>query len=137
MSFNRRRYHGLAAGYRSGLEEAVGSQLKSLGIDGQYEDRSNVIKYTKPATEHRYTPDFRLPNGIIIETKGRFLASDRAKHLLIKRQHPKLDIRFVFSRAKAPITSGSKTTVAEWATKNGFKWAEKSIPLTWIKEKHK
>ena len=36
-----------------------------------------------------YTPDFVLPNGIIIETKGRFTVADRRKHLLIKKQHPK------------------------------------------------
>lgn len=137
MPFSRSRFRGKAAGYRSGLEESVGAQLKAAGIDPQYEAKENVIRYTKPETEHRYTPDFKLPSGIIIETKGRFLADDRKKHLLIKQQHPSLDIRFVFYRAKTPITGGSKTTLAMWAEKNGFKWAEKLIPEAWLKEKRK
>lgn len=129
------RFRGLAAGYRSGLEESVGAQLKAHGIDGRYEDRADIIEYEKPASKHKYTRDFRLPNGIIIETKGRFLADDRKKHLLIQQQHPHLDIRFVFSRAKSPITSGSKTTVAMWCDKHGFKYAEKQIPEAWLNER--
>ena len=58
-----------------------------------------------------YTPDFELPNGIIIESKGRFVAADRKKHLLVQKQHPELDIRFVFSNSKAKISKGSKTTL--------------------------
>ena len=42
------------------------------------------IQYEKPATKHKYTPDFVLPNGIIIEAKGIFEREDRQKHLLIK-----------------------------------------------------
>ena len=41
-----------------------------------------------------YTPDFVLNNGIIIETKGRFMAADRRKHIAIKKQHPKLRYSF-------------------------------------------
>ena len=44
-------------GYRSGLEEIVDQQLKQKSIDGEYE--KHKIKYTKPATEHVYTPDFK------------------------------------------------------------------------------
>ena len=76
-----------------------------------------------------------LENGIIIESKGRFLAKDRKKHLLIKDQHPNLEIRFVFSRSKAPIYKGSKTTNAMWAKKYGFKHTEGDIPESWFVEK--
>lgn len=61
-------------------------------------------------------------------------AKDRAKHLFIKLQYPDLDIRLVFSRAKAPINPGAATTCAEWATKHGFKYAEKLIPVEWMHE---
>lgn len=71
---------------------------------------------------------------IYIEGKGKFSATDRKKMLLVKAQYPKLDIRFVFYRAAAKIRSGSKTTHAMWAEKYGFKWADKLIPLSWIKE---
>ena len=75
-----------------------------------------------------------LPNGIIIETKGVWDAEDRKKHLLIKEQHPELDIRFVFTRSKAPIYKGSKTTYASFCEKNNIKYADKLIPREWIDE---
>lgn len=119
-------------GFRSGLELTIDESLKSIGIDGEYE--KHVIEYVKPSTKHKYHPDFRLPNGIFIESKGRFLADDRKKHLLIKEQHPELDIRFLFSNANVKLSKASKTTYAMWCEKNGFKWAEKTIPSEWLKE---
>ena len=123
-----------ARGFRSGLEDQVAAQLQRLGVTYEYESKASKIKYTKPASDHTYTPDFTLPNGIIVETKGRFLPEDRAKHLLIKEQHPDKDIRFVFSRLKSPITTGSKTTVRDWCEKHGFLYAEKLIPEEWLTE---
>lgn len=119
-------------GYRSGLEEEVSKQIASKGIPVDYE--GSTIQYIIPATEHTYHPDFRLPNEIIVETKGRFVLADRKKHLLIKAQHPTLDIRFVFSNSKNKITKRSKTTYAMWCDKHGFKYADKTIPSDWFKE---
>ncbi len=119
-------------GHRSGLEDKVSDELKSKGIDGEYE--KHQIQYTKPATNHTYKPDFRLPNGIFVETKGRFTLEDRKKHLLIKQQKPDLDIRFVFQNPNAKLTKKSKTTYGMWADKNGFKWSNKDIPQEWINE---
>lgn len=124
---------GLKHGFRSGLEEKVAEQLEEAGIKVAYEE--TVIPYTTPATPHKYHPDFQLPSGIIIETKGRFLPADRKKHLTIKAQHPELDIRFVFTRSKATISKASKTTYADWCLKNGFLYADKLIPDGWLKEK--
>jgi hypothetical protein len=118
-------------GYRSGLEVDLDESLKQKGIDGQYEQHK--IKYVKPATNHTYTPDFRLPNGIFIETKGRFVADDRKKHILIKDQYPELDIRFVFQNSKNKLRKGSKTTYADWCIKYGFEYADKEIPMDWFK----
>lgn len=123
---------GLALGYRSGLEKAVAEQLYAAGIDAPYE--SFKIAYTKPARDAKYTPDWQLPNGIIIETKGRFLTEDRQKHLLVKAQHPELDIRFIFSNPKARISKTSSTTYANWCEKHGFQFAAKLIPAAWLKE---
>lgn len=128
------RARALAAGYRSGLEEKVQSELDRLGIAAEYE--CFRIPYTIPATPHYYTPDFLLPNGVIIETKGRFTIEDRKKHLLIKDQFPDLDIRFVFSNSKNKIRKGSKTTYADWCDKNGLQYADKLIPKHWLYEKH-
>lgn len=117
-------------GFRSGLEMQIDESLKSNGIDGEYEQ--HVITYTKPATNHKYHPDFKLPNGIFVETKGRFLTDDRKKHLLIKAQHPELDIRFLFQNSKTKISKASKTTYADWCIKHGFKFADKEIPADWL-----
>lgn len=118
-------------GFRSGLEMAIDESLKSKGIDAEYE--KHIIQYIKPATNHKYHPDFRLPNGIFIETKGRFLTDDRKKHLLIKEQHPELDIRFLFQNSKTKISKASKTTYADWCDKHGFLYADKVIPEDWLK----
>ena len=117
-------------GFRSGLEMQIDEALKSQGIDGQYEQ--HVIDYVKPETKHKYHPDFKLPNGVFVETKGRFLTEDRKKHLLIKQQHPELDIRFLFQNSKTKISKSSKTTYADWCIKYGFQFADKVIPEDWL-----
>jgi hypothetical protein len=119
-------------GFKSGLEENISNQIESKGIVVQYE--SEKIPYIVPATNHTYNPDFKLPNGIIVETKGRFVAADRKKHQLVKEQHPNLDIRFVFSNSKNKISKNSKTTYGMWCEKNGYKYADKEIPEDWFLE---
>ena len=121
-----------AASYRSGLEEKLADQLESAGIPPVFEQYE--VRYEIPASMHRYTPDFLLPNGILIEGKGIFDADDRKKHTLIRQQHPQLDIRFVFTNSRAKLYKGSATTYAAWCQKNGFKYADKAIPLEWMKE---
>lgn len=123
---------GIAAGFRSGLEGTVSRQLIAANIPYEYE--SFKVPYITPAKPHKYTPDFRLPNGIIVETKGRFVTADRQKHLLIQDQHPELDIRFVFSNSRTKISKASKTSYADWCDKHGFKFADKLIPQAWLQE---
>jgi hypothetical protein len=120
-----------AAAWRSGLEERVAHELRLQGVPFAFEEV--VVPYIKrPAT---YTVDFHLQrNGILVETKGLFVSEDRTKHLLVKAQHPDLDIRFVFSRATSPLRKGSRTTYAAWCDKHGFPWAQTSIPREWIEE---
>jgi hypothetical protein len=130
-----KRANALKHGWRSGLEEDVAKALTSAGVPFTYEEIK--IKYIKPASEHQYTPDFQLDNGIIVETKGRFLIADRKKHILIKRQQPHLDIRFVFSNSSQKLNKGSRTTYAQWCVKNGFEYADKTIPEHWIKERRR
>ncbi len=119
-------------GFRSGLEERIAEQLDKAGVEYTYEKLK--LDYVKPASKHVYTPDFVLFNGIIIETKGRFLLADRQKHILVKRHNPTLDIRFVFSNSNARISKASTTTYAQWCIKNGFKYADKTIPEEWMDE---
>ncbi len=123
---------GQANGYKSGFEERIAQELTALGVPVKYE--AEVISYSQPEKARKYHPDFKLPNGIFIETKGYLVTADRQKHLLIKAQHPNIDIRFVFGNARNRINKGSPTTYADWANKNGFRWAEKHIPEEWIRE---
>jgi hypothetical protein len=119
-------------GFKSGLEESVSNQIASRGLSVQYE--SEEVSYIIPASEHTYHPDFKLPNGIRVETKGRFVLADRKKHLLVKQQNPELDIRFVFTNSKNKINKKSKTTYGDWCDKHGFKYADKVIPDEWFLE---
>jgi hypothetical protein len=125
------RTAGLQHGWRSGLEDVIGDQLKSLRVRYQYE--SLRIPF-QPTTARHYTPDFILSNGIIVETKGRFVTADRQKHLLVQQQHPALDIRFVFSNSRQRISKQSLTTYGRWCETKGFLYADKLIPLNWIAE---
>ena len=121
-------------GYRSGLEDSVAIYLTKQNIKFRYEK----VKIEWEDLAYRtYTPDFVLQNGIIIETKGRFIASDRRKHLCIKKQHPKLDIRFIFTNSKAKLRKGAKSSYAEWCIKYGFRYYDRIIPEDWLKEKKK
>jgi len=125
-----------ARGYRSGLEQTVADQIKQAGLKVEYESKRSKIPFVQPAKNRTYTPDFILPNGIIIETKGRFTTEDRQKHMWIKEQYgDKYDIRFVFTRSAQKLSKGSKTTYADWCTKNGFLYADKLIPEEWLSEK--
>ena len=119
-------------GFRSGLEERIAEQLDKARVEYTYEQVK--LKYIKPASEHLYTPDFALPNELIVETIGRFLQADRMKHLLVKEQNPTMDIRFVFSNSNSRISKTSKTTYAAWCEKHGFKYADKTIPQEWLDE---
>lgn len=121
--------------YRSKFESTTASSLESKSVDFKYEEIK--IEYEVPARKAKYTPDFVLGNGIVIETKGIFSAKDRFKHLLIKEQQPDYDIRFVFYDAKKKITKKGKNTYADWADHNGFKWSHKVIPQQWLDEKPK
>jgi len=124
------RQQAIKNGYRSGLEDVISKDLKDRGVDFGYE----TVKINWQLVENKtYTPDFILPNGIIIESKGRFVPEDRKKHLKVREQNPKLDIRFVFSNSRNKIRKGSKTTYAMWCEKNNFLYADKRIPDEWIK----
>jgi hypothetical protein len=59
---------------------------------------------------------------------------DRTKHLLVKAQHPHLDIRLVFMNAFNKIRKGSNTTYAAWCEKKNIQYANKTIPKSWLSQ---
>ena len=127
----RFRASALKAGYRSGFEDDVAKELRSKGVKFTYEKEKIKWVDLKVRT---YTPDFVLDNGIIIETKGRFVSNDRRKHKEIQKQFPDLDIRFVFQNSRVKLYKGAKSSYGDWCDKYGFKYANKSIPDTWLEE---
>ena len=135
MLYSSKKYQvARKLGYRSGLEVKLSEFLDELKVKYIYEGIK--IEWEDLAYRH-YTPDFVLPNGIIIETKGLFTVEDRRKHICIKKQHPKLDIRFVFTSSKRKIKKGSKTSYGDWCEKNKFLYHDRVIPEPWLKERKK
>ena len=93
-------------GYRSGLEVKLSEFLDELKVKYIYEGIK--IEWEDLAYRH-YTPDFVLPNGIIIETKGLFTVEDRRKHICIKTA-PQLIYVLCLQVVKKRL-EGSKTEI--------------------------
>tara|TARA_X000001388_G_C2188717_1_gene106618 strand:- start:336 stop:779 length:444 start_codon:yes stop_codon:yes gene_type:complete len=128
-----KRQH-LKAKYRSGLEKQTALVLSECQKKVRYE----LLKIEWEDLRYRtYTPDFQLDNGIFIETKGIFDSEDRRKHVEIRRQHPELDIRFIFSNAKAKLYKGAKSRYCDWCEKNEFLYSHRLIPKEWLTERGK
>ena len=114
--------------FRSGLEEKVADLLVDLGVKYEYE--STKVSYV---ISHHYIPDFVLPNGVWLETKGYWDSKDRKKIKSVIQQNPDIDLRMVFQAPYNTISKKSKTTYASWCEKNNIKWCSFSnIPITWL-----
>ena len=114
--------------FRSGLEERVAELMTELGVSYEYE--TTKIAYT---ISHNYCPDFVLPNGIILETKGYWDSEDRRKIKNVKEQNPDMDIRMVFQAPFNTISKKSKTTYAQYCERLGIPWTSfHDIPLEWL-----
>ena len=114
--------------FRSGLEEKVADLLSGLGVSYEYE--SKKISYV---IQHNYTPDFVLPNSVILECKGYWDAADRRKIKQVKKDNPDIDLRMVFQSPYNTISRKSKTTYAKWCEKLDIPWTSfHNIPLDWL-----
>lgn len=122
---------------RSGFEKKVKDSLD--GQKAKYGYETETLTYTMPASKHRYTPDFTLSNGIVVEAKGKFDAAARKKMALVIEQNPDRDIRMLFMRNNS-ITKTSKTKYSDWCDKRGVKYhvsIQGEVPEQWVKEKPK
>ena len=114
--------------YRSKLEEKVADLLSQLDVDYEYETKK--IPYV---IQHNYTPDFILPNHIVLECKGYWDAADRRKIKTIVKDNPDIDLRMVFQAPYNTISKKSKTTYAQWCEKHDIPWTHfHNIPLDWL-----
>ena len=125
--------------YRNKFEIVTGESLERNSIKFEYE--TERLPYT---IEANYIPDFilhtRSGRKIYIETKGNgrsFDGASRRKLIAVRSQHPEKDIRIVFysdGAVGAKRKDGSRLRQSEWAHKNGFKYAIKTIPEEWLNE---
>ena len=114
--------------FRSKLEKKVADLMTELGVAYEYE--TTKISYTIP---HNYTPDFILPNGVILEAKGYWAPSDRRKVLAVKRDNPDIDLRMIFQSPFNTISKKSKTTYAQYCERHDIPWTSyANIPLKWL-----
>jgi hypothetical protein len=114
--------------YRSKFEATVALSLNKRGLSFRYEGRA--LPYT---VQSIYTPDFILPNGVIVETKGLFDQDDRRKMVAVKAQHPDLDIRLCFMKADVKLSRAPRSLKYwQWAERHGFPWCEGHIPTSWF-----
>jgi len=115
--------------FRSKFEETVYKNAKKSRKAVAYEASKLPYIYSL-----NYIPDFELPNGILVETKGYFPPRDRVKMVAVKKSNPDRDIRILFMNAKTKLRKGSSMTYGDWADKYGFIYADGDrIPLEWFK----
>jgi Phage endonuclease I len=110
-----------------------------LEAKAEYEYEVTVIPYIVPESSHKYTVDWTLLNGLLIETKG-YLSDhqERNKYVLLKQQYPELDLRFVFDNPNK-LCGGTKYSHAKWADKYGFQWCgikDVETIQSWISNTH-
>ena len=143
------------AGFGSGIERINSKRLEDAGVSFEYESEACRFFYTKPeplgvcldcgghntGSEHKYTADFLINTKsgkkIWIEIKGggySWTGETRAKHVLLSKQFPDREIRFVFCNEYALIGKNSKTTNKQWCKRHGFICAQKLIPKSWWEE---
>lgn len=122
--------------YRSNSEYNTALVLQKQKIEFEYETINIAYEWREDKV---YIPDFILPNGIILEVKGRFMIEDRKKHLFIRSQFPEHDIRFVFDNPNRKLYKGGKMTYGDWCDKYNFLFCKQGegIPKEWFRKNAK
>jgi hypothetical protein len=114
--------------YKSGLELTFAEQATSKGLPFEYEPTR--FPYRRPS---HYVPDWRIAEGVYIETKGYLAPFQRQGLLAFKQEYPQVRILLLFGNSQNRLNKKSKTTYGEWATKSGFEWADirEGLPTHW------
>ena len=109
---------------KSKFEKRFYDEITRLGLAFEYEpDR---LEYR---LDLLYKPDWKVHDGLYIETKGKFDYMERRKILAISKDNPGKEVRMVFMRNQK-LGKGSKMTYGEWCDKHGIRWSVfPDIPL--------
>ncbi len=126
---------------RSNFETKVGKDLERRGIGFKYEDKQftyDIKPYNASCRscgssevyeQRKYTPDFFLGSGVIVEAKGQWTSKERKLLVSVLKKHD-VDIRMLFMRDNW-LTKRHKQRYSEWCDKRGIKWAVGSVPDEW------
>lgn len=127
-------------GFASAFEYEVAQQIKDAGGEYEYERESYEWMEKIPRAvcgdcggaayaRRSYTPDFFLPNGRIIEVKGRFTVKDRKIAVAMKEAGVVICYLFGFDNK---LNRTSKTRYTDWCAQQGLECAVKEIPKEWL-----
>lgn len=134
-----------AGKFASKFEKRIWDQLKQAKVKVEYEPetfeyhrrtRQTYCRQCGSKSTYqraRYTPDFRIGDGIYIEAKGYLKAENRAKMEDFLSSNDGFDLRFVFG-ADNWTTRKRIKKYSDWANAIGAKWAIGSVPDDWIEE---
>ena len=145
MGTARRGRRAAGDSYKSQFERDTARYLTQKGIEFTYESKTYelsmpVIQHTctdcnskKIVRKTRYTPDFFLANGTVLEVKGRWPSLERKRITAFKEQYPEVDIRMVFMYDNW-LTGAKKQRYSEWCEARGIQWTIGCrIPDEWTK----
>lgn len=130
--------------YRSAFEERLAQQLEEAGVEFEYEKYTYTFDVpvgqrlvcdecggNSIVREKRYTPDFFLPNGMVIEAKGKLLAEHRRVFEAFKLAFPEEDFRLIFMRDNL-LRKRGKHRYSDWARSAGIRYSIGRIDPEWL-----
>ena len=113
---------------KSKFEKRFYEEITRLGFEFSYE--TDALKYR---LDLLYKPDWKVHDGLYLETKGKFDYAERRKILAVQHANPDKEVRMVFMRNQK-LGKNSKMTYGEWCDKHGIKWSVfPKLPLEDIK----
>lgn len=130
---------------RSGYEQKIINHLIDVGLPYAYE--AVQLTYTTKVTNgncrvceangyqsdvyqlRKYTPDLLLPNGIIVEIKGKFTAQKRNHMRQLVKDNDHRDIRFIFMADNPFGGAKPRKRYSDWARALGIQCAV--VPVNW------
>lgn len=136
-------------GFASNYEQRVFYDAKKRGFQVRYEPAAFFFERRGRGTycrhcgsgetfkRHKYTPDFGIGGGIFVETKGKFDAPARSKHIDFSESRKDVDLRFLFA-VDNWVTKKHARRYSDWCRERGIKYAVGSqIPQEWFEEASK
>ena len=108
-----------------------------MTLEQLYKNQNFTTNIRYKQTSNSLIKSTQVEIGKPIADNSSGLYVNRRKHLAIQRQHPHLDIRFVFTNSRSKLRKGAKSSYGQWCDKYGFRYYDRIIPEDWLKEKGK